>query len=74
MPSITIRNLPINLIRRIKQTASQHALSMEQEVRTLLQVRYIQKQDLLERIRSRWDTFAAPSAGNVISWIEEGRK
>lgn len=47
---------------------------MEQEVRLLLQARYMEKGELLDRIRSHWDDFAAPSAREIARWRKMGRK
>lgn len=73
MATITIRNLSEDLVERIKSAASQKGLSMEQEVREVLQYRYMRKQKALSRIRARWNSNQAPTAEEVQQWIETGR-
>jgi predicted transcriptional regulator len=51
--TITIRNVPDQLVDRIKRLAEQKGVSMEQEIRDLLQ-RYVQRGAALDRIRRRW--------------------
>jgi antitoxin FitA len=73
MANITIRNVPDELVRRIKQLAAQKGMSMEQEIRDLLQSRYEQRSVVLERIRQRCDSLPLQSADEVQSWKEQGR-
>lgn len=73
MANITIRNVPDELVQRIKQLAAQKGISMEQEIRDLLQSRYEQRSVVLERIRQRWKSLPLQSADEVQSWKEQGR-
>ena len=73
MATLTIRNVPDDLVERLKATAKRKGLSMEQEVRELLQRSYLSKQEVLTRIRQRWDPKAAPSPEEVQDWIAAGR-
>jgi antitoxin FitA len=57
MATLTIRNVPDELVNRIKLLAGQKGVSMEQEIRDLLQSRYEQRGAVLERIRQRWATY-----------------
>jgi antitoxin FitA len=43
MATLTIRNVPDELVNRIKLLAGQKGVSMEQEIRDLLQSRYEQR-------------------------------
>jgi plasmid stability protein len=74
MTSITIRNLPDDLVRRMKKAAKRSGKSMEQEIRDLLEWRYPRKDVVLERMRERWNRIPAPSAKEVETWREEGRR
>ncbi|MGO0308252.1 FitA-like ribbon-helix-helix domain-containing protein [Endozoicomonas acroporae] len=54
MATLTIRNLPDELIERLKASAKAGNRSMEQEVRELLEARYQKKSDLIIAIRNSW--------------------
>ncbi len=73
MATLTIRNLPDDLVKRLKAVAERNGRSMEQEVRELLQQRYMKREDLLKKIRARWRKVAAPSPAELKKWIGEGR-
>lgn len=73
MGTLTIRNLPDELIRRVKTVAEYNRHSMEQEVRELLQRRYSPKDEVLARVRNRWDSIPAASADELEQWRDEGR-
>jgi antitoxin FitA len=72
--AITIRNLPDTLVKRIKNTAKKHSVSMEQELRELLKSMFMEKNDVLDLIRKRWDNTPAPSASDVKKWRDTGRE
>ena len=74
MASLTIRNLPDDLMERLKETAFRHGRSMEQELRLLLQSRYTKRSELLDRVRGQWDDAVAPKPGEVDRWRQTGRK
>lgn len=73
MATITIRNLPDELVERIKRLAKDKGISMEQEIRDLLQSRYVNRREVIERIRRRCETLPAQSAADVTSWKDQGR-
>lgn len=73
MATITIRNVPDELVDRIKQLADRKGISMEQEVRNLLQSRYAQRDAVLKQIRQRWETLPPLSAEQMQGWKEQGR-
>jgi plasmid stability protein len=73
MATITIRNVPDELVDRIKRLAEQKGISMEQEIRDLLQSRYVQRGIVVERIRKRWNTLPIQSAELLEDWKESGR-
>ncbi len=74
MPTLTIRNIPEPVVRRLKASATSHKISMEQEVRNLLARRYAAKRDVLSRVRERWESVPATSDAEAQSWRKEGRK
>ncbi len=73
MATITIRNIPDELVERIKHLAGQKGVSMEQEVRDLLQKRYGQRDEVLARIRQRVEVLPMEAENRVQSWKSEGR-
>lgn len=73
MGTLTIRNLPNELIGRIKQSAQHKGVSMEQEVRELLQSRYASRKSILLRIRERWEDLPDTSSDEIQRWRVEGR-
>lgn len=73
MATITISNVPDELVNRIKRLAEQKGISMEQEVRALLQSRYVQRGTVIERIRQRWETLPVQSKSQLQDWKEQGR-
>jgi hypothetical protein len=73
MATLTIRNLPDDVVDRLKEAAARRAHSMEQEVRELLEARYASKGELIARIEDRWRRHPKASAEEIRSWIREGR-
>lgn len=73
MATVTIRNLPDDVIKRIKQLASEKGHSMEQEIRDLLETRYAAKIEVANRIRQRWQTLPETTSEEVNNWRSEGR-
>lgn len=74
MATITIRNVPDELVDQIKRRAEQKGISMEQEVRNLLQSRYVQRDAVVQRIRQRWETLPVQSASELQDWKMQGRR
>ena len=73
MATITIPNLPDELVEQIKQIAKQKGISMEQEIRSLLQSRYVQRRDVIARICQRNKTLPSQPLAEIKSWREKGR-
>ncbi|MBE8965445.1 hypothetical protein IQ277_04030 [Nostocales cyanobacterium LEGE 12452] len=73
MATITIRNISDELVDRIKRLAGEKGISMEQEVRDLLQKRYGQRDEVLTRIRQRAEALPMESESLVQTWKSEGR-
>ena len=74
MPAITIRNLPDDLVARVKATAASHGRSMEEDVRQLLQYRFRSKEDILQELPTQWKRRGQPAAEEIDAWIEAGRR
>lgn len=74
MATLTIRNLPKDLVERLKAAAARNKRSMEQEVRELLHQHYMRREDVFERIRNRSKSFPSATAREIRKWIETGRR
>jgi antitoxin FitA len=73
MATLTIRNIPDDVVERLKKAALNNGRSMEQEVRTLIESRYRAKEEVLRRIEERWKDLPKASPEEIDSWIREGR-
>lgn len=73
MATITIRNLPDDLVKRIKAAAARNGSSMEQEVRELLRQHYPSRSEIWARVRERSAQFPPTTAEEIDAWIESGR-
>jgi antitoxin FitA len=73
MATLTIRNVPDDVVARIKNAATQKGHSMEQEVRELLEARFQAKNEALRRIRERWKDLPETTPEEIERWIEVGR-
>lgn len=73
MATVTIRELPDDLVDRIKDRAARSGRSMEQELRELLQRSYATRQEVLDRIEQRHGTLPKTTAEEVNQWIRAGR-
>lgn len=74
MAAITIRNISDELVDRIKLLAEQKGVSMEQEVRDLLQARYGKRSEVISRIRRRAENLPIEQENRVQTWKEVGRR
>ena len=73
MATLTIRNLPDELIKRLKEKAKSANRSMEQEVRELLETSYPDKTDVLKKIKERWDLLPETHHEEMDNWRDQGR-
>ena len=71
MPTLTIRNLPADLVDRIKARAEARGNSMESEVRELLRREYTERTEMLRRLRERTGTARGVSTEEIDAWIRE---
>ena len=69
MATLTIRNVPEDVVARLKKVAANKGLSMEQELRELLKTRYPSRAEVLDRVRENWKTLPPVSAEEVDKWI-----
>lgn len=74
MANLTIRNLPKDLVERIRAAAVRRGHSMEQEVRETLAARYPSRDSVVERIGRRTVGFPVIGDGEIASWIHSGRR
>lgn len=74
MANLTIRNLPDDLVQRIKDIAATKGHSMEQEIRESLETRYASRLEVINRIRQRWQTLPNTTADQLDHWREAGRE
>ena len=74
MPTLTIRNVPPNVVRSLKTIARRSRRSMEQEVRELLESHVAESRSVLDQIEAGWAKQSRrPTAAEVDSWIRAGR-
>lgn len=73
MATLTIRNVPDQVVERIKLIANGKKYSMEQEVRELLESRYTDRAKVLDKIKRRWGYLPKVSAKETENWRQTGR-
>jgi plasmid stability protein len=74
MPTLTIRNVPVALVKSLKAIAQQRRHSMEQELRELLEAHVAERRSVLDQLEAAWSRQARrPSAGEIERWIGAGR-
>lgn len=73
MATITVRNVPDQVVERIKRASEAEGRSMEAEVRDLLSRRYGDRRELLRRAEKRWQELPKATAEQIDPWIDEGR-
>ena len=75
MAALTIRNLPPEVVSALKRLAQRNHRSMEQEVREMIE-RYVgNRLSAIDQIKRSWDSQSrSPSAQEINSWIQEGRR
>ncbi|MGF1512949.1 MAG: hypothetical protein ACFB5Z_04530 [Elainellaceae cyanobacterium] len=78
MPNLTIRNLQDDLIQRIKTVAAAKGHTVEQEIREILEIRYLEirygdRSPVIEQIRQRWSTLPNTTPQDVKHWRSVGR-
>ena len=74
MATLTIRNVPQTVVRKLRALAVGNGKSMEQEVRDLLARRFARRSEVVSRIRARWASLPEPTVAEVTKWRAEGRR
>jgi plasmid stability protein len=75
MATLTIRNVPQRVVRRLKALAKRQNVSMEQAVRSLLEEQAGDRSAVLAEIERTWERQASrPTAAEIDTWIEVGRQ
>lgn len=73
--TLTIRNVPMRVVRSLKALARRRSKSMEQEVRELLEQYVGERSSVLKQIEASWARQARrPSAREIDAWISSGRE
>lgn len=73
--TLTIRNVPLRVVRNLKSLAKARRHSMEQEVRDLLEEFVGDRSAVLRQIEESWEKQARrPSAAEVEKWVTTGRR
>ena len=73
--TLTIRNVPLRVVRNLKSIAKRRHRSMGQEVRDLLEEYVGERAAVLRQIEGSWETQERrPSAAEVEKWISAGRR
>lgn len=75
MATLTIRNVPTEIMKSLKVLAQRNRRSMEQEVRVLLAEHVGDRLSVLDQIEASWSNqMRRPTPNEVESWIGEGRE
>ncbi|HET9210156.1 MAG TPA: hypothetical protein VFR03_07150 [Thermoanaerobaculia bacterium] len=75
MATLTIRNVPTEIMKSLKVLAQKNRRSMEQEVRVLLEEHVGDRLSVLDQIEASWaNQTRRPAAHEIESWIGEGRE
>jgi plasmid stability protein len=73
MATLTIRNVPDDVVERLKARAKNKGHSMEQEVREILNARYPTKEAAIASMRESWKTMPTTSKEEADKWLDEIR-
>ena len=74
MSKLTIRNVPVAVVRSLKALARRRGHSMEREVRELLETYVSERRSVLDQIEAGWSRQTGrPTADKVEEWIASGR-
>ena len=75
MATLTIRNVPMKVVKSLKSLARRRRRSMEQEVRELLEGHVAERRSVLEQIEAGWARQTRrPTTAEVDAWIGAGRR
>lgn len=72
--TLTIRNVPLRVVRTLKAIAKRRHRSMEQEVRDLLEEYVGERSAVIKQVEALWaGQKRRPTASEVEKWIAAGR-
>jgi plasmid stability protein len=75
MATLTVRNVPMKIVKSLKALARRNRRSMEQEVRAVLEQHVGDRLALLDEIEESWTRQARrPKPQEVEAWISVGRE
>ncbi|UCF99864.1 MAG: Arc family DNA-binding protein [Spirochaetaceae bacterium] len=75
MATITVRNLPDEVIEMIKNRAARNKRSMEQEVRLILSEAVYDRERAMKHIELLWEKQKRPiSREEVDAWLKQARQ
>lgn len=74
MPTLTIPDIPEEVLARLSSAASHNGRSAEEEVRELISRRFATRGEALKRVRSRWDIIPTTPPELVQDWRRTGRE
>lgn len=73
--TLTIRNVPMRVVRNLRALAKRRSRSMEQEVRELLEQHCAERSSVLKQVQASWMRQARrASAREIEAWILGGRE
>lgn len=74
MPTITVRNVPPQVVASLKALAKRNERSMEQEVRALIEGYVAEREAVLDQIEASWQAQSRrPTRDEVDAWLAVGR-
>jgi plasmid stability protein len=72
--TLTIRNVPLRVVRTLKSIAKRRHRSMEQEVRDLLEEYVGERSAVVKQVEASWESQSRrPSASEIEKWIAAGK-
>jgi plasmid stability protein len=75
MATLTVRNVPTQVVKSLKSLARRNRRSMEQEIRAVLEQHVGDRQALFDEIEQSWSRQARrPKPREVETWIGSGRQ
>lgn len=74
MPTITIRNVPDEVLKRLKALARSNNRSMEEELRVMICARVADRFSVLQQVWQSWSKQDRPTTSKEVDrWIRESR-
>jgi antitoxin FitA len=74
MSTITVRNIPEDVVQAIKALARANGLSMEQQVRMILKDQTLDRIAVMDHVHKLWGSFMEDiTPAEIDDWVEEGR-